>query len=716
MMRVLGAVSIATLLFPSHLSQFFSIGISIGVVTVIASNIIGGLKNKIPFVTYSTDYPPIFLYSLVGAELFKTLPVKQFLPTLLLFIMLCTFFTGLVFWVVGRFKLSNLARFVPFPVVGGFMAGIGLLIFKQSLENLSHIEINAATFYRILELNPFLHWLPGAIFVGILFFGRAKIKNKFFPQFVILGTVLIFLVILFATGTPIEDAYVLGWSAKPVDSISFKPVFLLITDAPAWNLIFSHLGIFFTVVGVSLLSILITLAGLEISAKSELSFERELMNAGIVNMASGISGGAVSYQSVSTSMMNYKMGGRTRLVPVLTGVVGAVFLVFGWGASAIKYLPVALLSGLVLYVGVDFLKDWLIDSRKKMTATEYLILVMIMISIMVWGVIIGVALGILVATVLFTINYSKLKCIELCRTGKSLRSKVERPFTEENTLNEDDRQLQFFKLRGFLFFGSAEKILEDVRKVVDANHDRRTTLYVLFDFAMVTGIDSSAVLAFSKIFKIAEKNNLHFILVHVSDEIRSILESSIDPELFKEIRFFSRLDYALEWRENVLLQYHQDTTQSPRLDSLAVLHDYSLSDGDVKELLGYFKKIKLKKDEILFCQGDVADSMIIVDSGSFEVYISSSDGETLRLNKVIAGAVLGEIGIYMHTERTANVKAVTEAEIYSIDNESLKRMHHDHPELAIRFNAFVIGILAKRLVKSNNEILELEGKVAHEFH
>src|SRR5204863_4865439 len=116
--------------------------------------------------------------------------------------------------------------------------------------------------------------------------------------------------------------------------------------------LFSHLSIFFTIIGVSLLSVLITLTGLEVSAKQEMSFERELKDAGLANIAAGLLGGAITYQSVSSSMMNYKMGGRSRLVPILTGSVALVFLAFGWGAVAIQYLPIFLLSGLVLYVGL----------------------------------------------------------------------------------------------------------------------------------------------------------------------------------------------------------------------------------------------------------------------------------------------------------------------------------------------------------------------------
>src|SRR3954452_18175943 len=86
-MRVLGAVSIATLLFPGKLSDSFLTGVSIGVVTVVAGNIVAGIRNKIPYVTYSTDYTPIFLFSVVAATLSHDLPATQLVPTIILFIM-----------------------------------------------------------------------------------------------------------------------------------------------------------------------------------------------------------------------------------------------------------------------------------------------------------------------------------------------------------------------------------------------------------------------------------------------------------------------------------------------------------------------------------------------------------------------------------------------------------------------------------------------------
>src|SRR6185436_15371870 len=198
-MRVLGAFSIATLLFPGRLSEFFLIGASIGVITVVAANLIGGIRNRIPYVTYSTEYTPIFLFSVVAATLFSELPASQFVATLFVFIIASSVATGLVFFLVGHFKLSNLARFVPFPVVAGFMAGIGLLIVIQSLGTLARVHLTWDSMPRLLDMDAILHWTPGVAFAFVMMFGGRIIRTRFFPQIAIGLAIGTFLAILALT-------------------------------------------------------------------------------------------------------------------------------------------------------------------------------------------------------------------------------------------------------------------------------------------------------------------------------------------------------------------------------------------------------------------------------------------------------------------------------------------------------------------------------------
>ena len=92
--------------------------------------------------------------------------------------------TGLVFFLVGHFKLSNMARFVPFPVVAGFMAGIGLLIVFQSLGSLAKISLTWDSLPQLFTMNAILHWTPGLAFALVMMFGKKLIRTDFFPHIV----------------------------------------------------------------------------------------------------------------------------------------------------------------------------------------------------------------------------------------------------------------------------------------------------------------------------------------------------------------------------------------------------------------------------------------------------------------------------------------------------------------------------------------------------
>ena len=118
------------------------------------------------------------------------------------------------------------------------------------------------------------------------------------------------------------------------------------------------------------------------------------------------------------------MGGRTRLVGLTVGVVcGAMFLA---GTSLLSYLPKFLLGGLIAFVGFDFLLDWLYGTWRKLKRFEYMIVVLIFgVSISV-GFLEGVAVGILASSVLFILEYSRVRVVKHALSGQHFHSNVDR--------------------------------------------------------------------------------------------------------------------------------------------------------------------------------------------------------------------------------------------------------------------------------------------------
>ena len=120
-----------------------------------------------------------------------------------------------------------------------------------------------------------------------------------------------------------------------------------------------------TIIGVSLLSVLITLTGLEVSAKQEMSFERELKDAGLAEYCLGPAGRS-DHLPIRVEFDDELQDGRTISSctdPDRVGCPGVSL--FRLGRRAIQYLPIAVLSGLVLYVGLDFVQTWLFESRSE---------------------------------------------------------------------------------------------------------------------------------------------------------------------------------------------------------------------------------------------------------------------------------------------------------------------------------------------------------------
>jgi CRP-like cAMP-binding protein len=168
-------------------------------------------------------------------------------------------------------------------------------------------------------------------------------------------------------------------------------------------------------------------------------------------------------------------------------------------------------------------------------------------------------------------------------------------------------------------------------------------------------------------------------------------------------------DLALETRENSILDV---VGQKKGLSPTAwdVLSHSGFDASEVDELMGFFRRQDVSAAEVLFRKGEKADSMLIVDSGEFEVYLETPNGDGVRLRKVLAGASLGEMGIYLGTQRTASVRATTDGRVIVLDEDGLARMHAQRPALALKFNHFIISVLCGRLSHSNDEIFELSSR------
>ena len=255
-----------------------------------------------------------------------------------------------------------------------------------------------------------------------------------------------------------------------------------------------------TILLVNAVALLLNASGLEITVKADIDLNRELRSAGLANLFSGLGGGTTGYQALSLSALVYRMKAGGRLVGIVSASLCglAIFL----SAPLLSLLPKPVIGGLLLFLGLSFLVEWVYDDWLKMSRRDYIIILLILVAMNGLGVLQGVGLGLLVAISLFVYDYTQTSIIRHVLSGASFHSNVDCPPFYIQYLREHADLIQILELQGYIFFGTDNKLLDQVRRRVSES-GRPRPRFIVLDFGHVSGLDSSTVESFVKMKQLA---------------------------------------------------------------------------------------------------------------------------------------------------------------------------------------------------------------------
>jgi SulP family sulfate permease len=452
---------------------------------------------------------------------------------------------------------------------------------------------------------------------------------------------------------------------------------------------------------LSVVGLLLNASALELAAHQDMDLNRELRVAGLANLVSGLSGGAVGYHVVDLSALCFRTGARGRLPGLVAGALCAAVLLAG--APLLAFFPRPILGGLLLFLGLGFLVEWLIDGWSKLPRADYAVVLLILMVIAGAGFLVGVAVGLGAAIVLFVLNYSRISVVRTALSGAEMRSNVERVAYHRRVLDDLGGHIYILRLQGFLFFGTANALLEQIRARVN-DPSQPQVLYILLEFRRVTGLDSSAVISFVKARQLAEAQGITLLLANLSEEARCQFERG-DLSEGERLRFVPDLDHGLEWCENQLLDYRRITRVNLPLTLSAQLADGGLERENARRLMPFLEKVTLESGEYLLRQGDEADSMYFVERGGVTIYLELEGAQRVRLQSLESGTAVGEMGLYLGTKRSASAIADYTTVAYRLTRSALLAMKQQEPELAAAFHEFMIRQTCERLA-SVNRLLE----------
>jgi sulfate permease, SulP family len=451
---------------------------------------------------------------------------------------------------------------------------------------------------------------------------------------------------------------------------------------------------------VAVLALLLNVSGIEVSTNRDADLNAELRAAGVANVVAGAGGGMPGFHGVILTVLAHRTGVSNRWVGVIAGALSGAALLAG--LSVLELIPRPLLGGLLVFLGLGFLVEWAYDSRRRLPRAEFAIVWAILLIIAVVGLLEGVAAGLVIAAVLFVVDYSQIDVVKHALSGDAYQSRVERGPAERDVLRRHGERLEILRLQGFIFFGTANALLERVRARTAAP-DRPPVAFLVLDFRGVTGLDSSAVLSFSRIHRLAKGHGFAVVLTGLRASIRSRLERGGLVEDGEMLRFFADLDGGVQWCEDRTIEADA-AERHARLPRTAELSEVLGDRLDGALLRPYLERLELAPGTYVVHQGDAPDDVFFVESGSLTATLRVDAGEPVQLRVMGPGTVVGELALYYGTVRTASVITDAPCVVYRLSRRALADMERLHPDLASGVHAFFAHRLAERLADATETV------------
>ena len=540
-------VSAGGIIFSGALAPFFSQGtgtVLFGTFVVcLVIALTGGYRGAIS----ALPSPAIVVLVTIGSTI--ALQGNALFMTMVATMMVSALAAGTCFLMIGRFRLANLIRFIPYSVAGGFLAGTGGALCLEALS-LMGVTPEWPTPLSFQEPSGLWKWVPGVAYGLGVFLVTKRWSNS-----LLLPVSFVSIAVLFHLGLTVLD--ISGNEARAMGLLfsgivetgglwpAFGPGALAYVDWAAVAMQFNHV---LALILVILLSLVMYLGGIELAANVELEWNREFKAAGLGSLIAGLGGSPPGCLSTSGSIISHKLGAESRLTGVVASLVMGSALI--WGDTMLRLIPVPLVGGLLIFISLVLLDDWLIKSRTALPRTEYAIVLLIFVTIVFVGFPEGVGIGMVVTTVFFAVRLSRAELIEAEFTAREHTSNKIRSIPDRAILREEGELVQAYRLRGYIFFGSAYPLVERIRRSLRKDPPPAC---ILLDFSAVSGFDFSAMNAMCRFIQAAHADGARVALSAASEQFKDRLSRDLPPSAYDALLLEPDADRALERCEDIII-------------------------------------------------------------------------------------------------------------------------------------------------------------------
>ena len=713
---VLGAIdlptviSFAILIYSRDLGPFAGAGIGLILFGGLLAQIIIGLGTSIPGIMGSPQDSPAAILGVMAvailAQMPGTPPESKFI-TVTAAVIITSIASGFFFLLIGIFKFGRFVRFIPYPVVGGFIAGTGFLLAQGAFGVMVGVLPQPSNFDLFITPENLLRWIPSLLFGIALVIGSRKYQHFLTIPILLTATVILFYGIMFSSGNSMADIRQAGWLLGPFPNGSlWKPLEISLFSQIRWDVLAGQAGNMAAIALISLVAMLLNANALELIAKKDLDLNRELIVAGFANLAGGMGGTVVSFHTLGFSAIPFRMKIASRWVAITAALTTAFVLLFG--ASLLSLVPMLIAGGVLFFLGISFLVEWVYDSWFQLPRIDYALVLLILIAVAGFGFLEGVATGLVIAVILFVVNYSRIDIVKNSLTGESFQSNTERPLEQRQLIKHLGQQIQILRLHGFVFFGTSQSLVARVNAYLK-NSSGPQLKYLILDFQHVTALDSSAIFSFVRLGQLAETHKFHLVLTDLNENTGTRLRrAGVDVEN-PQIHFFQSLDHGMEWCESKLLLDEGGSTIIRSGSLRAQLKSKLRSSEQVDKFISYLAVMEVQESFTLIKKGDPPDAMYFIDSGELTTRLELSKDKFIRLRSQSGGTMVGEMGLFLKQARTADVVVSKPGILYRLAMADYERMMEHDADLAFHLHQWIVSVLSIRLAENNHTLEVLFG-------
>ena len=620
----------------------------------------------------------------------------------------------------GVLRLGELIKYVPYPVVSGYLSGVGLIIISSQAPKWLGVIGNNGVWFALTSPEQ---WRMPSMVVGLVTLALIWAAPRFVER--------VPAVIVALAGGTASYALLGGWDESlrvlQDNSLVVGPLggaadtsgglsnffhslalpWLALTDAslpPLKNLLYPALTL------AVLLSIdtLKTCVVLDSMTRSRHDSNRELIGQGIGNLASALCAGMPGAGTMGATLVNISSGAQSRSSGMAEGVM--VMLAYLLLAPLLAWVPLASLAAILIVVGIRMIdRHSLALLRSPDTRLDFAVIVIVAAVAQVVSLIAATGTGLVLAILLFLRKQIGTRLVRRATFGHQVFSRCERLDVERQLLEEKGQQTAILELQGALFFGTAHQLYRAAEPYL------KNYRYLVLDLRLVQSVDVSAAHTLEQLRDALADNGGELIIsdlpgeLPTGDNLRVYFDQLGMLKERSHLRAFDELDDALEWIEE---QWLSEAGLRPRAGTALTLRDFDVfrgrKDDTLADLEACMQKRPLEPGQRLFTAGERSDEIFFILQGEVRLDVPLADGRDHHIATHHQGDFIGEMGFLDGRPRADSATAVSHVELLALSRAQFDQLAENHKRLGVVLITEIARVLAARLRQTGDELRVLE--------